>query len=209
MFSPEIEVAMRLGRHHTDMDAVFQLPDIITHNYDPNGAFLHNLCDLPDAEAEEILDRFRATGSRLKPDYLQRRHAAEDWLIRERIAKLGSTRLKRPIYFFLGNFADGRDRSRPRSLLMPLSAFPTAVLTFTYPDSIASLPLATLPRHVGRKAEYHGRVFTLSEIREVIAKFGMPGEQWKMESSRLYDKFIEVQVWDDRPIRSFMKRGRQ
>jgi len=108
------------------------------------------------------------------------RRAAEDWLIRERCAKLGATQLKRRIYFCLGNFADGRDRSHPPcSLVMPLSVFPPAVLTLTYPDSMASLPLATLPRHIGHKADYHGCVFTLSEIRGV----GVPGEQWKTEPS--------------------------
>jgi hypothetical protein len=56
---------------------------------------------------------------------------------------------------------------------------------------MASLPLATLPRHVGHKAEYHGLVFTFNEVREVAAKFGMAGDQWKTEPSRLYDKFIE------------------
>jgi hypothetical protein len=37
-----------------------RLPDIVTHNYDPNGAFLRNLCDLPEIEAERVLDRLRA-----------------------------------------------------------------------------------------------------------------------------------------------------
>ncbi len=126
--------------------AVAQLPNIITHNYDPSGTFLQNLCDLPEIQAERILDRLRAAGTRnLKADYLQRRLVTEDWLIRERRKKLGPTRLERPIYFLLGDFADGRDLSRPCSLVMPLSAFPPTVLTFTYPDSMASLPIATRP----------------------------------------------------------------
>ncbi|ESX92351.1 hypothetical protein X754_21150 [Mesorhizobium sp. LNJC403B00] len=28
----------------------------------------------------------------------------------------------------------------------------------------------------------------------------MPGERWKTDPTMKYDKFIEVQVWDDRPI---------
>jgi hypothetical protein len=186
---------------------VTQFPDIITHNYDPNGAFLKNLCDLPEGEAEQILDRRGATrGRTIKSNYLRRRLVTEEWLIGERSRKLGSTRLQRPIYFFLGDFADGRDRSRPCSLVIPLSVFSPDVLTFTYPDSMASLPIASRDDLIDHRQEYHGRVFTLQEIRDVVEKFGMPGERWKIDDPlRRLDRFIEVQVWDERPISLFLQ----
>ena len=53
------------------------------------------------------------------------------------------------------------------------------------------------------------KVFTLPEIAAVVARFGLPGDRWKppsdrwkTEESMCYDRFIEVQVWDDRPLRS-------
>jgi hypothetical protein len=178
-------------------------PTEVTHNYDPARGACRNLCALAQADAETVLDDIRASGKRtIKPNYLRRRLATEDWLISEARRKLGSVGLERPIYFFLGNFADGTDASRPHALVMPLAAFSPDTLTFTYPDSMASFPAAADAGQ--RTREYHGVVFNLDEIREVVARFGMPGDRWKTDPSMQYDRFIEVQVWDDTPIRRML-----
>lgn len=70
-----------------------------------------------------------------KANYLARRLETESWLISQKQRLVGDTRLIRPIYFFLGNFADEKDISRPRSLVMPLAMFPSEILTFTYPEA--------------------------------------------------------------------------
>ena len=185
------------------------LPDVITHNYDPARGALRNLCTLPPDKAEAILVAIRASGlSRIKADYLERRFRTEDWLLRERTGKLGRPHLKHPIYFFLGDFADGLDPSRPESLVIPLSVLPPETLTFTYPDSMASLPLATKDVHLPDRKPYHGQVFTLREIEDVIARFGMPGHQGQTAPLKTHDRFIEVQVWDDRPLRRYLKGRR-
>ena len=177
------------------------IPNVITHNFDPALGAARNICSLPIEEAERVLDGIRASGTRqIKANYLRRRIAVEDWLISERYKKLGDTPLSRPIYFFLGDFANGKDPSRPSSLVMPLDAFSPEVLTFTYPDSMASLPMALRKEHAPQRKEYHGVVFTLQEIERVVAKFGFP------ISDRKYDRFIEVQVWDDAPIRKYMSK---
>ena len=181
------------------------IPDVITHNYDPVRGIGKNICDLPACQAEQILEEIRASRTRhIKVNYLKRRIAVEDWLTAERYKKLGATVLNRPIYFFLGNFADGEDPSRPASLIMPLDAFQPEALTFTYPDSMASLPIATHEHHLFHRKPYHGRVFTLPEIKDVVSQFGLPGAHWKTDTTMQYDKFIEVQVWDNRPIKSFL-----
>ena len=108
------------------------IPQVLTHNYDPERGPFRNICKLPPPEAESVLDEIRAAGHRrIKADYLERRLAVEDWLIRESRRKLGSARLGRPIYFFLGDFADGRDPSRPDSFVLPLAAFPWERATST------------------------------------------------------------------------------
>lgn len=181
-------------------------PKIITHNFDPNRVAFRNICELPEVEAELILDEIRAVGTRrIKANYLKRRLAVENWLISESKKRLGSISLERPIYFFLGDFADGQDPTR-RSLVMPLAAFSPDMLTFTYPDSMASLPIATRDDHLPHRKEYHGRVFTLGEIKDVVARFGMPGDRWKTDPSMRYDRFIEVQVWNDAPIKRFLNQ---
>ena len=164
-----------------------EFPEIITHNYDPARGACRNLCTLAEPHAEAILDDIRASGKRaIKANYLRRRLATEDWLISEARRKLGPVRLERPIYFFLGDFADGQDQSRPQSLVMPMAAFSPGMLTFTYGDSMAS---------------FHGKVFDLDEIMDAVTRFGMPGDRWKTDPSMQHARFIEVQVWDDGPIK--------
>src|SRR5215468_816913 len=185
--------------------ATTAIPDVVTHNYDPGGVFLGNLCDLPPAEAESVLQAIRESGKRLvKPNYLTRRLNAEAWLMGERQRLLGPTRRERPIYFFLGNFADGKDLSRPCSLVMPLRLLPRDVVTFTYPDSMASYEIATRDDHRSDRQPYHGQVFTTDHIEGVVEEFGMPGQRWKEDRLRRFDRFIEVQVWDERTIQAFL-----
>src|SRR4029077_4301805 len=88
------------------------------------------------------------------------------------------------------------------SVVIPLVMFGDDPLTFTFPDSMASLPLAREDKHLAHRKSYHGQVFTLHEITTVIEKFGMPRE------GERYDRFIEVQVWDDRPLRSLAGTAR-
>jgi hypothetical protein len=180
-----------------------RLPAIITHNYDPDRGPFRNICTLSGDEAERILDEIRATGKRnLRPSYLQRRLATEEWLRAERTRKLGPLPVAHPIYCFLGNF-DGVDSSRPLSIRIPLATFAREAITFTYPDSMASLPLATRDEHRGDRRPYHGQVFTLEEIEAVVAAFGMPGAG-PGQSAHRYDTFIEVQIWDDKPQRDYL-----
>jgi len=183
------------------------MPTVMTHNYDPQRGSLQNLCSLSRADAEALLSEIRYSGrSGLKLNYLERRLATERWLLDERTLRLGAPRLRHPLYFFLGDFADGLDPSRPASLVMPLAVLPADTVTFTYPDSMASFPLHTEGRDVRERKPYHGQVFTLAEIEQVVATFGLPGERWKTDPSMRHDRFIEVQVWDDRPVRDYLAK---
>ena len=85
---------------------------------------------------------------------------------------------------------------------MPLSKFSHEMVTFTYPDSMASLPFATEDIHDDIRMPFHGQVFTLEEIKCVVAEFGMPDK-----TSPAGDRFIEVQAWDDRPIYAQRRRS--
>lgn len=181
------------------------LPEVITHNYDPQRPFLNSLCDLPPEEAEKVLQAIRDSGKRIiKADYLSRRFDTETWLISEKRRLLGPTRRTRPIYFFLGHFADGRDWSRACSIVMPLRLIPDEVLTFTYPDSMASFSIATRESHRFDRQPYHGQVYTRAQIKGVIEAYGMPSREGNTDPSRRYDRFVEVQVWDERPVIEFL-----
>lgn len=177
---------------------LYTLPTIITHNFHPDRGALQNICRLSNENAEQIINMIRLDGhAYLKKNYLARRRRTEDWLIAERTQKIGETPLSRPIYFFLGNIADGWDKSRPVSLVLPLAMFDVDTITFTFPDSMESCPHTDSGEHshgVG-----HGKVFTLAEITEVIGRHGFPDPNMP-RNLRGPNSFIEVQVWDDQPL---------
>ena len=177
---------------------IHNLPNVLTHNYHPRRGSFQNMCYLSPIGAEKMIAAIRAeTGSYRKPDYLVRRMQTEAWLIAERAQKLGETPLSRPIYFFLGHMADGWDQSRPASIFVPLDAFDPGVLTFTYPDSMSSCPQH---HRTDRDIKpYQGQVYTLSEVKDVARRYGFPDPKLPRDV-RGPDSFIEVQVWDDRPL---------
>jgi hypothetical protein len=177
---------------------------VVTHNFHPDRGAFRNVCDLPLDDAEQIIAAIRSEGHAYrKPNYLSRRRRVEEWLIAERSRKLGSTPLLRPIYFFLGNMADNSDLSRPASMVLPLSSFDVSAITFTFPDSMTSCPPLrdTKPPTDPRL----GQVFTLDEIKEVVALHGFPDPSVPREV-RGADAFIEMQLWDDRPLTDTQKR---
>jgi hypothetical protein len=102
-----------------------------------------------------------------------------------------------------GFFSD----ENPVKLQIPLSLFNSDMVSFTYPDSMPSLAIATDPTGRGDlyRKPIHAQVFTLEEIVEVVQEYGMPGDKWKTEEHWRYDRFIKVQVWDDRPIWEFVE----
>jgi hypothetical protein len=183
------------------------LPDIVTHNYHPARGIGRNICDLPSDEAERILDSMRAMGRRLRPDYLRKRLLVEDWLIAAKSRKLGSTPLLRPLYFFLGNFADGMDCSRPESLIMPLAEFSPGCLTFTTSDSMTSYLIGVAEDGPGFQS-HCAQVFTRAELEDMVATLGLPDDRWEGHGGEGRRPFIEMQVWDDQPIREWVKANR-
>jgi hypothetical protein len=190
-----------------------QLPEIITHHDDPRRGLCQNLCNGPGADAEGILAEqrasLRASGQpgRLKENYLERRTRVEAWLLAGRTRQLGKPAREHPIDFVLGHMADGRDPIRPRSLQVPLAAFARDMVTFTYPDSMTSFEIAAQAPDGAQRRDDHGQIFTLDEIREVVAAHGLPDARGPIGASGTPDRFIEVQVWDERPIRRFLAAG--
>lgn len=133
-------------------------------------------------------------------------------------------------FFCKNGFFSDKD---PEKLQLPLELFSSDMISFTYPDSMTSLnivsppPLDTYelrPRDDGRiptleeiedemrkfgdfhRKPQHGQVFTLAEIEDVVGKYGLPGMKWKEDPKWRIDRYIEVQVWDDRPIWEFLAR---
>ncbi|MDX3810150.1 hypothetical protein ACXIUS_15245 [Bosea thiooxidans] len=184
-----------------DDRGVYRLPAIVTHNYDPARGAFRNLCSLSDEAAGAVLASISASGLRaIKPNYLARRRATEIWLLSERTKKLGAPKLRYPVYFFLGDMADGLDASRPCSHVLPLAHFPAETITFTYPDSMASYLLGFRADLACERLPHHGKIFTLDELDILVRDTGMPADRWRNEPRRRHDRYIEMQLWDDAPL---------
>ena len=192
-----------------------KIPNYITHYYQESNDILKNICSASDEVAEEFLSTLKNNGQRiwLHPGYLEERRRVEAWLYDEFVKKGKQPHLKHPLYFVLGENddffqSDGFfSAASPSKLQLPLSLFDTDMISFTYPDSMPSLAIAT--DTTGRADLYrkpiHGQVFTWEEIGAIVDEYDMPGDRWKTEEHWRYDRFIEVQVWDDRPIWQFLQ----
>src|SRR5277367_3313067 len=162
-----------------------EMPEVVTHRYDPSwGAFL-NVCSLPDLEASRVLDRLRCESRpKLKSNYLARRRDTEEWLSEAASRALGRVMRQPPVYFFLGDFSYMVDPSRPAALVIPVSSLLVDAVTFTLGDSMSVAE------------ERERRVFTLREmvglfaVGEAMAGFGF------CDQEGFQARFVEVQVWD-------------
>mgnify|MGYP005844659213 CR=1 FL=1 len=184
-----------------------ELPDYLSHYYDASDGPFRNLSDVPPREGEAILQEIREKGrgfaSRRAQDYLRIRRDLEDQVRAQFVAKGGVPTRERPHYAILGScpwvvtwYPNGRE------LRVPLARFRPEVVSFTYGDTFPAMRLRD-----GKP--YRGKVYTLSELPEVIREFGLPQE--RNPDGRLGpERYVEAQIWDDEPIREYLPswRGR-
>lgn len=193
-------------------------PDYATHYHLADKAPFLNLSDLEEPELSrviaELAERKRASGLKriFGRRYMSLRQLTEARLYEKFIAAGGKPSRRAPHYFCLGscpwflNLAPDM-----REVVVPLSALPDDVTSFAYPDSFVSM-------HAGSElgldlnAElrpYHQRVFRLDELPDVIREYGVPGgevdDDYEGYHRRPFEKFIELQVWSDEPLRPFLR----
>jgi hypothetical protein len=162
-----------------------EIPTVVTHRYDPaRGAGL-NICSLCDFEASCVLDRLRREGRpTLKPNYLERRRATEQWLARAANQVLRRTFARQPTYFFLGDFSYHGDCSRPAALVLPLAALPVEAMTFTLGDSM------TVVEEPRRGVYNFVQMLALFCDHHAVARFAFSNR------SGFQPHFIEMQLWE-------------
>ncbi len=54
--------------------------------------------------------------------------------------------------------------------------------------------------------DYHGKVFTLSEVRALVEACGLPGETWGTNLPVSMPNYIEAQVWNHQPLAEYKRR---
>lgn len=178
-------------------------PDYLIHYYEASGGPFQNLSDLPPEEAEAIQESIRKDGnrfaSRRAADYLAVRRELEDRIRALFIARGGQPQRSRPYYMVLGRcpwikswYVDGREAS------IPLARFSAYAVSFTYGDSFPAM-------HVKDGRAYRGQVYTLADLPDLLRCYGLP-QEWNAEGKLGPERYIEAQVWEDGPIRDFLRQ---
>ena len=177
-----------------------EVPNLITHNYDPKWGPFHNICTLPAVDAEKMFEKLCRSNHFIRSNYLQKRMRTEQWLVSAKNEKLGSTPLEHPIYFFLGDYriwaTDGGDPMRSAAVRMPLSRFDIETITFTWGDSTINAPHLKDEREPSASDPSLGHIYKIAEIESIINDRGLPTPTRPVGLA----SFVEVQIWDDEPL---------
>jgi hypothetical protein len=182
--------------------------DHLIHFYKRGGEPFQSLSALSDAEAAQRMEALYIEGSvfwerfKAPQQYLQARRQIEMWLRNAFIAKGGEPVEPYPIYMILGRSkwleaaGDPVTLATTAEVLVPLSIFRECEVSFTYPDSMVSWMMDQQRNPTCYLPEFHGKVFTLPEIRQVIETKGLPGERWGTHLPSHLANYIEAQVWN-------------
>jgi len=185
---------------------------IITHYYHKNDLPFQRLTTLPDDEAlllmEQLSEKSGLVYRRFKnpPNYLSDRKITEKWLYDEFIKTGGNPKLKSPYYFVVEKslWIEEGYNGESLQIQIPVEKIDPSIISFTYSDSMVSFWLGEQLGKPFYKHDYHGKVFSLEEIKTIINVVGIPNDEWKTELSKKYDFFIEAQLWDEQPINQYM-----
>ena len=147
--------------------------------------------------AEDILSHdelWRGDGT-----YLVYRKKHEAFLRKTFTAKGGKPQLKHPIYMILGNSPTGPfdlHKEYDHFMEIPTSIFPVEYVSYTYPDSMYSVPVDELDR-VYLERDPAPKIYLLDEIPDVIARYEVYNHN---------NHYIEAQIWSLEPLKEFNKQ---
>jgi hypothetical protein len=186
---------------------------VVTHYHLSTRPPFLNLSDLDPATLADVfttLDGERAQGLSARVfgrRYMDLRRRTEALLHASFIAAGGAPQRTAPHYFVLGSspWYEGL-AEKMTAVVLPLSALPSAVTSVTYPDSFTAMGLGPDYGLPYEHRPYHGRVYRLEQLAELIAAYGRPGDDhpgaggYRDYQHRPFEQYIEVQVWSDEPL---------
>lgn len=191
--------------------------DRLNHFYKRGAEPFRTLCSLPEEEAISIMRSLYVAGSifweRFEDPiaYLRLRKQIEESIRETFIAKGGRPHEAHPIYMAFGrtkwmqNGLDAVTLATTTEIEVPLAWFEECDVSFTYPDSMVSFLLADEKESEYYLPDFHGKVFTLSEIRSIVESNGLPGERWGILPFST-PNYIEAQVWKHEPLLEYKKQ---
>jgi hypothetical protein len=189
--------------------------DHLTYYYERGTEPFRSLSALPDEKALKIMEKLRDDtlfGARFKDpaQYMRDRKQTEQWVREEFIAKGGRPRAAYPIPMVLGTskwlVKQAPNPDAHGEIRIPLSAFTEHDVSFTYPDSMISIWFGRDKPVEYYLPEYHGKVFTVSEILSIVESKGLPEEEWETNLPSDLAPYIEAQVWNHEPLIEYKRR---
>ena len=187
-----------------------ELASYITHYFEADyGPFL-NICDLTDAEVENLVRAERGAQTAFNrfamgAEFIQWRREADDLLIQAYVEKFGHQPDGRPYFALLGTFDKTLTMFREgRKIELDVEDFSDHELTFMYPDH------AHLVTYYGSKApalfyqppsdcrdqHFWGRLFTMSELRDEYSRLGIDKMiQAHQERDGWAGCYVEAHLW--------------
>lgn len=185
-----------------------KLPTHLFHYFEKNSEPLQSMTAQGFDKATEIQKNItKGFNSQRPPNYVELRFAVEKRLKSAFESKGGKPKSPNPSYFTLGSCDWVKScYDDPSVTIIPLADVDPEQLTFTYPDSMVSFQFHDEPKLGIYRKPCNGQVFLLDEIMEVIDQYGLPSEEkWQNEEASKYDRYIEVQVWDDDLVKLITK----
>jgi hypothetical protein len=168
------------------------IPQYFTYFFRKGQPRFQTLCDLDEAVAEQILHH--DTGWRGDGTYLRQRKQQERYVREQFLRKGGKPHRQHPIYMILGNSPTGPHdlhHDYAYKLIIPRDIFSADDVSFTYPDSLYTVPLDDLGR-VYLDREPRPLVYRAEELEDVL-------DTYQVYAYNTH--YVEVQVWNDEPLR--------
>ena len=170
------------------------------HYYEEEMGPFRNLSDLSVVEAGKVLDRLKSEGqvfaSQRSDDYLSIRRELEARARAMFIQKGGKPIKSYPHYMTLGECNWIKQWYRQgKELSIHIDEFDPEQISFTYGDLFPTM------RYKDGKP-YREMLYVKHEIFEIIDKYGLP-QVWNEDGKHGPERYIEVQIWDDKDLRKF------
>ncbi len=176
------------------------------HYYELDNGPFRNITEHGYEKAKGIQRQIlKGWNSKRPGNYIELRLSLEERVKKQFISKGGKPSRNDPFYFTLGACEWAKSwYENPGIIKIPLSSFRPEHVSFTYPDSMVSFQFYDEPKLAVYRKDCNGRVFLLSEIDDVINEYGLPSDEKSQAEERFkYDRYIEVQVWDDEVINEY------
>ncbi len=174
------------------------------HYFDRDIGPFVNLSKLPIEEAEQVSRRIQKDGrtfaSQRSNEYMSIRRELEFKAREQFKAKGGKPRNTYPHYMTLEpcEWLSSWYKN-PGVVVIPWEEFLEESISFTYGDLFPTM------RYADDKP-YRKQVYTKSEIKDVINRYGFP-QQWNSNGDQGPERYIEVQVWDEKVINRYRTGG--